>query len=66
MPKKYRYIGSAPTDLACGKVVATGTGDITTVDPKALPDKQLIDAGLLVEQTAKQAAKAAATTEADQ
>lgn len=52
MPKKYRYIGPAPTDLACGKVVAPGT-TITDVDPKDPYDRDLIDRGLLVEQPSK-------------
>lgn len=66
MPKKYRYIGPAPTDLACGKVVSPGT-DTTDVDLKDPHDRGLIDRGLLVEQVpAKKAAAAATTTEADQ
>lgn len=63
MPKKYRYIGSAPTDLACGKIVSTGA-DTTDVNPKDPHDADLIARGLLVEQApAKKAAQAAPTTE---
>lgn len=62
MPRKYRYVGSAPNDLACGKVVVPGS-ETTDVNPKDPHDRDLIDRGQLVELKAPAAASAKNTSQ---
>jgi hypothetical protein len=62
VPKTYRYIGPASTDLACGYVVAPGT-DTTLVDPQSSQDGDLIARGLLVEQATTKTARPSTTTQ---